>query len=290
MYLIIIMPKKKTNNDLIEKFIEKYKKEKNVSEGTITTYRNIGKSLPFNLMSSQPTIIKKLKDLYNNPNTLQLYLNMIILVRREYGEETDKLIKLRNSLRDAIQKMRKENLTKLDDKLPNIDHINNELEKLKGQKYIINYLMINNALRNKDINLKMVDSIPENADENYILLKNNKKVKLFITDYKTEAKHGDKEIMISDSKFIKELKSLNLKNNDYLIPMKNGSKIKNITTFNDKILRMTIDNLGQNKIVKIVIKDLLNNKDFKKLELLSEHRGTSMAVLLKSYNLHNGDE
>ena len=72
--------------------------------------------------------------------------------------------------------------------------------------------------------------------------------------------------------------------------MKNGSKIKNITTFNDKILRMTIDNLGQNKIVKIVIKDLLNNKDFKKLELLSEHRGTSMAVLLKSYNLHNGDE
>ena len=44
MYLIIIMPKKKTNNDLIEKFIEKYKKEKNVSEGTITTYKNIGKS------------------------------------------------------------------------------------------------------------------------------------------------------------------------------------------------------------------------------------------------------
>jgi len=284
------MPKKVLNTNLVQKYLEHIKNEKKVSEQTIKTYENIGKNIPFNLLNSQPTIIKKLKDLYDNPNTLQLYLNMIILVRREYGEETDKLIKLRNSLRDAIQKMRKENLTKLDDKLPNIDHINNELEKLKGQKYIINYLMINNALRNKDINLKMVDSIPENADENYILLKNNKKVKLFITDYKTEAKHGDKEIMISDSKFIKELKSLNLKNNDYLIPMKNGSKIKNITTFNDKILRMTIDNLGQNKIVKIVIKDLLNNKDFKKLELLSEHRGTSMAVLLKSYNLHNGDE
>ncbi len=284
------MPKKKTNSDLIDTFIEKYKKEKNVSEGTITTYKNIGKSLPFNLMSSQPTIIKKLKDLYSNPNTLQLYLNMIILVRRENGEETDKLIKLRNSLREEIQKMRKENLTKLDDKLPSVEHINNELEKLKGQKYIINYLMINHALRNKDINLKMVNSIPENGEENYILIKNNKKVKLYITDYKTEKKHGDKEIIINNSKFIKELKSLDLNNGDYLIPMKNGDKIKNITTFNDKILRMTIDNLGQNKLVKIIIKELLNNKDFKKLETLSENRGTSMAVLLKSYNLHNGED
>ena len=284
------MPKKKTNADLIDNFIEKHKKEKKVSEGTITTYKNIGKTLPFNLMSSQPTIIKKLKEIYDNPNTLQLYLNMIILVRRDNGEETDKLIKLRNSLREEIQKNRKENLSKLDDKLPSVDHINNELEKLKGQKYIINYLMINHALRNKDINLKMVQTLPEDKNENYILLKSKNKVILLITDYKTENKHGDKEIIINNSRFIKELKSLDLKNGDYLIPMKNGDKIKNITTFNDKILRMTIDNLGQNKLVKIVIKDLLNNKSFDKLEDLSKHRGTSMGVLLKSYNLHNGDE
>jgi hypothetical protein len=284
------MPKKKTNGDLIDNFIEKHKKENKVSEGTITTYKNIGKTLPFNLMSSQPTIIKKLKELYNNPNTLQLYLNMIILVRRDNGEETDKLIKLRNSLRTEIQKNRKENLSKLDDKLPSVDHINNELENLKGKRFIVNYLMINNALRNKDINLKMVQKIPENGDENYILLKSKNKVILYITDYKTENKHGDKEIIINNSRFIKELKSLDLKDGDYLIPMKNGDKIKNITTFNDKILRMTIDNLGQNKLVKIVIKDLLNNKSFDKLEDLSKHRGTSMGVLLKSYNLHNGDE
>jgi seryl-tRNA synthetase len=284
------MPKKKTNADLIDNFIEKHKKEKKVSEGTITTYKNIGKTLPFNLMSSQPTIIKKLKEIYDNPNTLQLYLNMIILVRRDNGEETDKLIKLRNSLREEIQKNRKENLSKLDDKLPSVDHINNELEKLKGQKYIINYLMINHALRNKDINLKMVQTLPEDKNENYILLKSKNKVILLITDYKTENKHGDKEIIINNSRFIKELKSLDLKDGDYLIPMKNGDKIKNITTFNDKILRMTIDNLGQNKLVKIVIKDLLNNKSFDKLEDLSKHRGTSMGVLLKSYNLHNGDE
>ena len=280
------MPKKKTNKELIDKFLEDHKKEKKVSEGTLKTYKNIGDNLPFNILSSQPTIIKKLKELYENPNTLQLYLNMIILVRLYNEEETDKLIKLRNSLKDEIIKNRKENLTKLDDTLPSADKVFEELDKLSGLRYIINYLMMHHALRNKDINLNIVKSIPENKDENYLMHKG--RVHLNINDYKTEKSHGSKNIKISDARFIKELKSLDLKDGDYLISMKNGDKIKNVSTFNDKILNLTIDKLGQNKLTKIVIKDLLNNKSFDKLEQLSNDRGTSLSVLLKSYNLENG--
>jgi len=280
------MPKKKTNKELIDKFLEDHKKEKKVSEGTLKTYKNIGDNLPFNILSSQPTIIKKLKELYENPNTLQLYLNMIILVRRYNEEETDKLIKLRNSLKDEIIKNRKENLTKLDESLPNADKVFEELDKLSGLRYIINYLMMHHALRNKDINLKFVKSVPDSKDENYLVHKG--RVHLNINDYKTEKSHGSKSIKISDSRFIKELKSLDLKDGDYLISMKNGDKIKNVSTFNDKILNLTIDKLGQNKLTKIVIKDLLNNKSFDKLEQLSNDRGTSLSVLLKSYNLENG--
>ena len=280
------MPKKKTNKELIDKFLEDHKKEKKVSEGTLKTYKNIGDNLPFNILSSQPTIIKKLKELYENPNTLQLYLNMIILVRRYNEEETDKLIKLRNSLKDEIIKNRKENLTKLDESLPNADKVFEELDKLSGLRYIINYLMMHHALRNKDINLKFVKSVPDSKDENYLVHKG--RVHLNINDYKTEKSHGSKSIKISDSRFIKELKSLDLKDGDYLIAMKNGDKIKNVSTFNDKILNLTIDKLGQNKLTKIVIKDLLNNKSFDKLEQLSNDRGTSLSVLLKSYNLENG--
>tara|TARA_R100000951_G_C2620525_1_gene174313 strand:+ start:86 stop:958 length:873 start_codon:yes stop_codon:yes gene_type:complete len=280
------MPKKKTNKELIDKFLEDHQKEKKVSEGTLKTYKNIGDNLPFNILSSQPTIIKKLKELYENPNTLQLYLNMIILVRRYNEEETDKLIKLRNSLKDEIIKSRKENLTKLDESLPTADKVFEELDKLSGLRYIINYLMMHHALRNKDINLKIVKSIPENKDENYLMHKG--RVHLNINDYKTEKSHGSKSIKITDSRFIKELKSLDLKDGDYLLAMKNGDKIKNVSTFNDKILNLTIDKLGQNKLTKIVIKDLLNNKSFDKLEQLSNDRGTSLSVLLKSYNLENG--
>ena len=283
------MPKKKTNVSLIDEYIEKIKTEKKVSEGTIKTYKNIGTNLPFNLLSSQPTIIKKLKELYDNANTLQLYLNMIILVRRHNEEETDKLIKFRNSLRDEIIEARKKNLDSLDDVLPTPSYIREQLENLNGIRYILNYLMIEHALRNKDINLKFVKSLPENKTENYLMLK-GKNVILDINDYKTEDKYGTKEIKISNEKFVNEIKKMKLNDGDYLLPMKNGDKIKNTSTFNDKILNLTIDKLGQNKLVKIMIKDLLNNKSYDKLEQMSKDRGTSLDILLKSYNLHNGEK
>jgi len=283
------MPKKKTNVSLIDEYIEKIKSEKKVSEGTIKTYKNIGTNLPFNLLSTQPTIIKKLKELYDNPNTLQLYLNMIILVRRHNEEETDKLIKFRNSLRDEIIEARKKNLDSLDDTLPKVDYIMEQLDNLNGIRFILNYLMINHALRNKDINLKFVKSLPDNKTENYIMIKGKNAI-LDINDYKTEEKYGSKEMKISNEKFVNEMKKLKLSDGDYILPMKNGDKIKNTSTFNDKILNLTIDKLGQNKLVKIVIKDLLNNKSFDKLEQMSKDRGTSLDILLKSYNLHNGEK
>jgi hypothetical protein len=284
------MPKVNNNNSgLIKEYLEHIKKEKSVSEGTLKTYKNIGESLPFSLLTSQPVLIKKLKDLYTNPNTLQLYLNMIILVRRFKDEDTDKLIKLRNSLRDEIIESRKKNLDELDDKLPKVDYIMDELDNLTGIRYVLNYLIINHALRNKDLNLQFVKTLPKNKTDNYILNK-GKHILLDINDYKTEDKYGNKQIKISDEKFINEFKSLNLKNEDYLLSKKDKSKITNISTFNDKVLNLTIDKLGQNKLVKIVIKDLLNKKNFQKLEQLSLDRGTSLSVLLKSYNLHNGND
>ncbi len=283
------MPKKKTNVNLIDEYIEKIKKEKKVSEGTINTYKNVGANLPFNLLSSQPTIIKKLKDLYDNPNTLQLYLNMIILVRRNNEEETDKLIKFRNTLRDNIIETRKKKITELNGNLPEVEYIIEQLDNSTGIRYIINYLMIKHALRNKDINLKFVKALPKNKTENYIMMK-GKNILLNINDYKTDSKYGSKEINISNEKFIDEIKKMKLDDGDYLVTKKNGDKISNISTFNDKILQLTIDKLGQNKLVKIMIKDLINNKSFDKLEQLSKDRGTSLDVLLKSYNLYNGEK
>lgn len=283
------MPKKLTNGNIVNEYLEHIKKEKKLSPQTLKTYDNIGNNLPFNILTSQSTILKKLKDTYDNPNTLALYLNMIILIRKYKDEEIEKLIKFRNTLSESIKKERKTNLDILDDSLPSFDKIKSELNNLSGIQYLINYMMINHGLRNKDLNLKFVKSIPEETDENLIKIK-GKTAELSINDYKTEKSHGEKIFKIKDNKFLEELKKMKLDDGDYLLSMKNGDKIKNITTFNDKIKRLTIGNLGQNKIVKIVIKHLLNNKQFDKLEALGKDRGTSMSVLLTSYNLENGND
>jgi hypothetical protein len=274
---------KNTNSDLINDYINKQTK---ISEQTKKTYMQTAKTLPFSITTTQPTIIKKLNQLYDNPNTKSLYLNMIILVRRDNDLETDKLINLRNKLRDEIIKLRKDNLSNTKNDLPTYQNIIEKLNELNTIRYILNYLLITYGLRNKDLNLLYVNKLPENQkDENY-LLHNSKNIKLIINDYKTDKSFGSKTIEIKDKKFKEELNKMNIKDNTYLLPKKNGDKLK-LNSFNDKVLSLTIDGLGETKIFKILVKYLLDTKNFTKLEQLVESRGTSLSTIMKSYNVYN---
>jgi hypothetical protein len=280
------MPKKKTNSELLKSYIES---RDNITEQTKKTYTHIANNLPFNVLTSQQTIIKKLNDLYENPNTKALNLNMIILVRKHNEEETDKLIKFRNSLRDDIIKIRKEKMTETKNNLPSYNEIMGKLDDLKGINYLINFLFLKHGLRNKDINLIYVKKIPDDKqDENYLVHKKNKVI-LDINDYKTDKSFGSKSIDITDDRFIKELKDINPKDNTYIISKKNGEKLK-LSSFNERLLNLSIDKLGEAKLFKILIAHLLDKKDFKKIEELVNSRGTSMNTIMKSYNIHNNDE
>lgn len=280
------MPLKNTNKVLITDFIKHKKDESKVSKQTINTYKTVGENISFNILTTQKTIIKKLKELYTNPNTIQLYLNLIILVRRHNDKETNQLIAFRNTLKEKIINERKGNMKEMNDTLPTYETIKDKLNNMNGIMYIINYLIFNIGLRNKDINLKFVNNIPSEEDENYIQLKNNKVI-LTITDYKTDKKYGTKKINIDDTRFINELKDLNLVNEEYIISKKDNSKINNISTWNEKIIKLSINKLGQ-KLVKINIKKLLDESNFKEIETVGKNRGTSLSVLLTSYNLmHN---
>tara|TARA_R110002020_G_scaffold396282_1_gene606505 strand:+ start:94 stop:1002 length:909 start_codon:yes stop_codon:yes gene_type:complete len=281
------MPKKSTNLELLLEYIESVQDK--ISEQTRKTYTQISKSLPFNVLTTQPTIIKKLNSLYENPNTKSLYLNMIILLRRKNNQPTDKLIKFRNSLRDVIIQTRKNKMTEIKDKLPSYSSIILKLKELKGLEYIINYLLINFGFRNKDLNLKYVSKVPESKeDENYLIHKKNK-VMLNINDYKTDKSFGEKNIIIEDKKFKEELKSLKLNENDYLMSKKNGEKLKS-SSLGEKVMKLSINNLGEAKMFKILIGHLLDTKDFNKIEELVKSRGTSMSTILKSYNIYSNND
>ena len=198
---------KKTNLELMKDYVEKQDK---ISAQTKKTYLQTASTLPFSITTSQPTIIKKLKELYTNPNTLSLYLNMIILLRRDNNLEHDKLIKLRNDLREKIIEVRKSNMTDTKKELPSYNEIIDKLNELTGIRYILNYLLITYGLRNKDINLLYVNKLPSDKnDENYLVHTKNS-IKLDINDYKTDNTFGNKSKTITDNKFKEELNKLNL--------------------------------------------------------------------------------
>ena len=53
------------------------------------------------------------------------------------------------------------------------------------------------------------------------------------------------------------------------------------------LISLTIDGLGETKIFKILVKHLLDTKNFTKLEELVNSRGTSLSTIMKSYNVYN---
>ena len=277
------MPKKKNNtSDLVKQYLEE--SERKITDTSKKTYEGIGLNIPFNIQTnSQTTIIKKLKELVENPNTQSLYLNLIILVRQHLKEETDKLEKHRNTLRKDITELRKSNLGKLKTDLPKKEELINDLENMNGIQYIINYLFLYYGLRNRDLNFKMGKG--ENKDTNYIYVKGKNAI-LDINDYKTDGTYGAKEIKISDKKFIKELKGLKKNDGEFLIAKRNGEKMS-VSTFNEKIKALSFSNLGETTIFKILIADLIDKKDYPKIEELVKTRGTSLSTILKSYNIYN---
>ena len=117
-------------------------KNKNLSPTTIKNYTNTAKNIGFSISLSQPNLIKKIKENYENPNTKSVVLNMIILLRNYKDKETDKLIKYRNELKKDITSNRKTKLKNKDEELPTMEYLEKQLEELEGIKYIINYLFI----------------------------------------------------------------------------------------------------------------------------------------------------
>lgn len=262
-------------------------KNKNLSETTIKNYTNTAKNIGFSVALSQPNLIKKIKENYENPNTKSVVLNMIILLRGSKDKDTDKLIKYRNELKKEISTNRKTKLKNKDEQLPTMEYLENQLENLDGIKYIINYLFINYGFRNRDVNFKYVKEIPEDDRENYLSPVRGG-LKMTINEYKTNKLYGTKVYFIRDKDFMKKWKKFKIEDGDYLINNK-GQKYS-VSSFNEIVKKNTIDQIGETNIFKIVIRDLLDKNDFKKIDELSLSRGTSTATIMRNYNLKNSTE
>ena len=233
------------------------------------------------------TIKKLVEESTTNPNTRASMLNIALMLLSHKHTVYDRLTDYSLQVRQDIDKMRKEKLAVALDKLPSYDYLLEQLDKMEGLQYIVNFMLIKQAFRNADLNLMFVKNIPDSKDDNYIYLNpKTGSVKVVVNNYKTKGSYGTKNIVIDNERLTAEMKKLKLEDGEYLFKTRDGKK-PSVSYLGEIIKRLSIDGLAEANIAKVVIKHLIDQKDFASIRDISRSRGTSESTLLANYNLYD---
>jgi hypothetical protein len=259
-----------------------------------TQYKSIRALLDNDITkSSEKSILDAVKELSNgNVSNEWTYMNLPFMIRQSQGYKTDLIQKRREELKILREEHVEKQKSIKNDTLPNMKIIQDFTKQLfknkEYKKFIVNFLLINYGVRNKDINVFITNSIKDlpNKNINYILIKSNS-ADWVINDYKTLTSYGAKKIIIKSKPFLEAIKAL--PNNTYLLTETN-------TEINDSGLATTIKRLLFNKLTetdyfKIIIKDINTKPNTTELlEYYSKTRGTSYQKLLEVYDISKKGE
>jgi len=268
------------------------------SPQTIKNYRTQYKSIRALLdndinKSTQPEILNAVKELSNgNVSNEWTYMNLPFMIRQHHGYNVD-LIQKR---RDELKKLREthDEKYKIDKSttLPSmriIQDFTKQLYKNKEyKKYIINFLIINYGVRNKDIDVLIVGSAKDAKDEtrNYLIVKSTE-VEWRINEYKTLQSHGSKKIIIKSKPFMEAIKTLPL--NTWLLT--GTETILKESGLGTTIKRLLYNNLTEGDYFKIIMNDINSKPNTTQLlEYYSKTRGTGYDNLLKYYDVSKKQE
>lgn len=200
-----------------------------------------------------------------------------------------KLVKMYGDVNTEAKQDAKERNEKLNETLPTLKEHNEWVNSLydltdlgKIRAYVINKLIMNCYVRNKDLVAKIITKagqLKKVADnENYIHIQKNK-VNFVRRDYKTAKTYGEKENddcvgKNEKTKFVKALRAiLSLSGDNKLLP--------DVGNLADYVIRQT-NNLGETKLLKMSLKAKNTLGDASKI---GEKRGTALPTLQENYNL-----
>jgi len=274
-----------TASDLIEDYI---RDNEQLSENSIISYkRNAGKYGQLNMDIATFKEMRKVAEQGATANSKATIINVAIMLTKNRPQIFNKLIEYRDDLREQIASDRKKKMISLNDDLPSYESLIEELNGQSGLNYVINYLLIHNALRNADLELYYSKSkSPDDNSKNYIY-KNQKtgEIILIINKYKTAGTYGKKTIIINNKRLAEEVSKLELKDGDALFKL--DGKPASSKTITQRIRRATVNKLSEGEVAKIVVKHWIDDKNFEELRRISRSRGTSMDTLLSSYNIYD---
>ena len=281
--LIVIDNEPKINED------DAINSRDNISETTKKDYLKklrklhtiLGKGI---LKTSNDTIIAKLTEDIPNVASRYTYINIPIIVKNHFGYDANLLIEERENLK--AQRDGHTEAKKSDDTIVyyDLNCIHKDIERLAQsgdkQAYVINYLLYNYGVRNKDLDVFITnDKSAINSDENFLLV-GPKSVKWMRNNYKTKANYGTKEIIIKNATFLRVIKLL--PNNSYLLSFE-GTHIASSSL--DKFIKTrTIHNLTESQVFKNILHEKRNSPSIEKIKKqFSEWRGTSLKEINQYY-------
>jgi len=241
---------------------------------------------------NQKNIIDVLEKNVNSPATKRQVLNSVIQLRRHYDTAVKHLLTYRDKLQNELDKHRIETNKIKKDELPSFNELRLYLKEqyLKDkQSYIINYLLTEYNVRNKDIDLIIVNNIKKATDkkDNYLVVNPNSIVYIR-NNYKTHDKHGEKKFRIVNKKFINAVNEYYNESPTtplYLASNKNGGRLDE-TSVAKFIRSKTLNGISEGDINKISVSRVNSIKDIAILKRISKTRGTSVENLINYYNLN----
>ena len=273
-----------TNDQHLARFIQ----EVHVGESTKIEYvsklRKLAKTVEFG--GTESALVEHLSTV-ENPNTRSNKAFALIRLRRHFDLPTEKMESARDDYKKEIAHHRKKKAKADMESLMSYDELLSELDKLSGRNFVMNYMWVRHGLRNKDINAVFKSRKPEKVTENTIVFNpsaKKPKVSYHMVDYKAAGTCGDKAIVITDRRFFDEVRGLGLKNNQYMHATQNGTKAT-VNYMNVCASKHSIRQYGETKIAKILVRHLIESKQYDRISQLSAQRGTSMSTLMSSYNV-----
>jgi len=225
------------------------------------------------------------------------YLASIINIRRYHKLPIDKLQSRREVMIIQKEQAKKEkNKELLEGGLPSkkdlMNHMNDKYKEENWKEFIILYLILHYHTRNKDLDVAFVDNITLSKNEtiNTLVVKKTH-VNYIRNNYKTADSYGRKSYSIKNRKFKESVNNYLEQIGDtndkyiYLLTDSKGNHVQE-DSIQKIIARTTMNNLSTTLYNKILTSHAVKNGDMDELKIISERRGTTIPVLLDSYDLH----
>ena len=288
-----------------QEFNDYIKEQKHLKPLSVRTYTNEYKKIRGGLKqdiidTDEDELLDFISDMIDDGKSVHSalnYLASIINIRRYHKLSTIDLDKRREVMIIQKQNQKKQkNKELLEAGLPTkkelLKHLDDKYKNEQWRDYIILYLIINFHTRNKDLDVAFVDNITLSKNEtlNTLVVKKTH-VNYIRNNYKTSDSYGRKAYSIKNRKFREAVNNYLEQIGDtndkyiYLLTDSKGNHVQE-DSIQKIISRTTLNNLSTTLYNKVLTTAAVKNGDMDELKTISERRGTTIPVLLQSYDLH----